>query len=161
MLIQKAYWHITAILKIIIYKILYGKRLSFPLTSTFRERFNLTIENGNIMVGEHVFFNHDCSVSCNGSSITIGDWTILGECVKIYDHNHQYRNSSEPIKQQGFTTAPVTIGEHCWISSNVIILKGVYIGDNSVIGAGCIIHKDVPPNSIVINQQNLLIQTKA
>ena len=71
-------------------------------------------------------------------------------------HNHCYKDVDVPIKEQGFTTAPVSIGKHCWIGSNVVILKGVTIGDNCVIGAGCVVYKDVPSGSIVVNKQNLL-----
>ena len=79
--------------------------------------------------------------------------------MKIYDHNHCYKDGNRPIKEQGYTTGPVKIGKHCWISSNVTILKGVSIGDYSVIGAGCVVYKDIPPSSIVTNQQNLNIKS--
>lgn len=58
------------------------------------------------------------------------------------------------IKDQGFTSSEIIIGNNCWIASNVLILKGVKIGDRSVIGAGCIVFEDVPPDSILINRQN-------
>lgn len=88
--------------------------------------------------------------------ISIGDGTIFGENVKVYDHNHCYKNPDVPIKEQGFSSAPINIGNHCWIGSNVVILKGVTIGDNCVIGAGCIVYKDVPSGTIVVNKQDLL-----
>ena len=74
----------------------------------------------------------------------------------MYDHNHCYKNQDESIKEQGFTVAPVSIGKHCWIASNVIILKGVTIGDNCVIVAGCIVYKDVAAGSVMINKQKLI-----
>ena len=92
------------------------------------------------------------------SILDIGDGTLLGENVKIYDHNHKFNKTNISIKDQGFSVAPVIIGAHCWIGSNVIILKGVTIGDNCVIGAGCIIYKDVPNNSVVVNHQNQVNQ---
>jgi acetyltransferase-like isoleucine patch superfamily enzyme len=92
------------------------------------------------------------------NSISVGEGTIFGENVRLYDHNHIYLNSDIPIKQQGYTSAPINIGKHCWIGSNVTILKGVTIGDNCVIGAGCVIHEDVPANSIVVNKQELIIK---
>lgn len=75
--------------------------------------------------------------------------------MKVYDHNHCYKNPDVPIKDHGFTVAPVRIGKHCWIVSNVVILKGVTIGDNCVIGAGCIVYKDVADGSVVVNKQEL------
>ncbi|WP_455667719.1 DapH/DapD/GlmU-related protein [Phocaeicola sp.] len=50
------------------------------------------------------------------------------------------------------------IGSHCWIDSNVVILKGVTMGDNVVIGAGCVIYKDVPSNTVVMNRHNLIME---
>ena len=91
------------------------------------------------------------------SEIFIGDNTQFGESVKIYDHNHQYRNLNLSIKQQGYAKGKVIIGNNCWIGSNVVILKDVEIGDNVVIGAGCVIYKSIPSNSLVINNQNLSI----
>lgn len=91
------------------------------------------------------------------NEITIGEGTIFGENVKIYDHNHCYKDTSIPIKAQGYTSVPIHIGRHCWIASNVTILKGVTIGDNCVIGAGCVVYKDVPEGCVVVNKQTLTI----
>lgn len=109
---------------------------------------------GRIVIGKDVFFNHYCSLYAM-NEITIGEGTIFGENVKIYDHNHCYKETSLPIKAQGYTSAPIRIGKHCWIASNVTILKGVTIGDNCIIGAGCVIYKDVPEDSVIINRQEL------
>jgi acetyltransferase-like isoleucine patch superfamily enzyme len=115
-------------------------------------------ENGKMIIGKNVFFNSFCSLTCH-KSIIIGDNTIFGENVKIYDHNHKYNINNVLIKDQGFSTAPITIGNNCWIGSNVTILKGVNIGDNSVIGCGLIVYKDVPMNSVLINKQDIMIKT--
>lgn len=155
MKIQKIYWHLIAFVKIIFYKIIYCGKFKISLSSTFRERFNIFIEEGTINIGNNVFFNHDCSITAAGSSVKIEDGTIFGEGVKIYCHNHIYNNFSKPIREQGYTVAPVNVGRHCWIGSNVIILKGVSIGDNSVIGAGCVIYKSIPANSVIIVKQEL------
>lgn len=93
-------------------------------------------------------------------SITIGNNTIFGENVKVYDHNHQYKDIQTHIYKQGYSYAPISIGSNCWIASNVVILKGVTIGDNCVIGAGCVIYKDIPSDTIVVNKQDL-IQSKS
>lgn len=158
MILQKIYWHLNALIKIMLYRVIFGKALTFPLSSTFRERFNLTVGGGKINIGKNVFFNHDCSITCEDSTITIGEGTIFGEGVKIYCHNHKYKDTTRPIKEQGYSTAPVTIGKHCWIGSNVVILKGVNIGNNSVVGAGCVVYKNVDANTVVVNKQNLVIQ---
>lgn len=66
----------------------------------------------------------------------------------------------KPIKEQGYSSEKIVIGNHCWIGSNAVILKGVHIGDNSVIGAGCIISTDVPKNTIVKVSNNNLIKIR-
>lgn len=106
-------------------------------------------ENGRIEIGENVFFNSGCSIN-SLKNIQIDKNSILGENVKFYDHNHQYKNIDKDIKEQGYTVAPIIVEKNCWIGSNVIILKGVRIGQHSVIGANCIINSDVPQYSLVI-----------
>ncbi len=68
--------------------------------------------------------------------------------MKIYDHNHRFNQHIE-IKQQGFSNGSVIIGQHCWIGSNMMILKNTVIGDNYVIGAGTVVSGTIPSNSIV------------
>lgn len=140
------------------YKLAFGKNVKMGRNFQFRKGFTLLIDkNGHVRIGDDVFFNNYCTV-CAMKEITIGNGTIFGENVKLYDHNHIYLNPDTPIKQQGYTSAPIHIGKHCWIGSNVTILKGVTIGDNSVIGAGCVIHRDVPSNSVVVNKQELIVK---
>ena len=131
-------------------KIQFGKNISI------RNNCNILVSNNALLkIDDNVFMNNYCSINCL-EKIELGENTLFGEGVKIYDHNHQY--SSEKIEHQKFTTAPVKIGKNCWLGSNVIILKGVTIGDNVILGAGCIIYKDVPANSIVINKQEQIIR---
>ncbi|WP_143450139.1 acyltransferase, partial [Lactobacillus crispatus] len=92
--------------------------------------------------------------------VTIGDNTLFGENVKIYDHNHRFNKINIPIEKQGYSVKAVTIGKHCWIGSNVVILKGVTIGDNCIIGAGCVVSENVPENTILKLGTNNLIRTK-
>ena len=135
----------------------------YPKSKVFLED-NINLRNYcNILVGNdailnissNVFMNNYCSINCL-ENIEIGENTLFGEGVKIYDHNHQY--SSEKIEHQEINTAPIKIGKNCWLGSNVIILKGVTIGDNVILGAGCVVHKDIPANSIVINKQEQIIR---
>lgn len=122
-----------------------------------RDHFNITIgKNGLLEIGENCFFNNNCSINCLGK-IEIGNNNQFGEGVLIYDHNHKYQDKTQLISNLGYSIGTITMGNNCWIGSNVIILKDVEIGDNVVIGAGCLIHKSIPANSVVKNQQNLLV----
>lgn len=90
------------------------------------------------------------------SSVEIGDGCQFGPNVKIFDNNHMFTSNEGVLPLH--KSSPIKIGKKCWISSDVIILKGVSIGDNCVIGAGCIIKDDIPSKSIVTLQNNLKIR---
>lgn len=113
--------------------------------------------NGTIYFEQNVFFNSYCSFNCL-DRIEIGEDTMIGEGVRFYDHDHTF--SSHQIDKWNYKTAPIKIGKKCWIGSNVTVLKGVTIGDNVVIGAGCLIRKDIPSNSIVYNNGDLIIKER-
>ncbi|SIQ04488.1 Hexapeptide repeat of succinyl-transferase [Chryseobacterium sp. RU37D] len=119
----------------------------------------LVFPEAKLKIGDGVFFNNYCSINCL-DKIEIGDNTIFGEGVRLYDHNHLIEKGEKLfVEKEKYTKSPVTIGKNCWIGSNTVILKGVTIGDNSIIGAGCVIHKSVPPNTIIKNNQNLITQS--
>lgn len=157
MIILKIYWRIRSLIKTLLYRILFGGRFEFPFDSTFRRNFGIYLGKGaRIAVGHNVFFNRGCSINCL-ESVEIGDNCIFGENVKIYDQNHRFAERNEIIRNQGYSIAPVNIGKGCWICSNAVILKGVTIGEHSVIGAGCVISQDVPAYSVVRNQMDLMV----
>lgn len=112
-------------------------------------------KNGQLSVGNNVFFNNNCSLNCLGK-IVIGNYCQFGEGVKMYDHNHGHINKDKLIAEQGYEVGKISIGDNCWLGSNVVILKDVEIGNNVVVGAGCVIYKSIPSGSVIINQQNLL-----
>lgn len=143
-------------LKMISLKCQYGNCFKYEKFH-FRKGFHIYIEDGgSIFIGKNCFFNHNCSITAR-DKIFIGGNCIFGENVKIYDHNHKYRDKNKLISKQGFSSAPVVVNDNCWIGSNVTILKGVTIGENSVIGAGVIVYKNIPENSVVINQQDNVV----
>ena len=151
MLILKLKFHLKSLFLKWIYRLLYLKKFQFGTRLTFRDGFHLLVEkSGKVIIGNRVFFNNFCSINAM-LSVTIDDDCIFGENVKIYDHNHCYQDRSQSISKQGFSTAAIQIGRNCWIGSQVTILKGVTIGDNSIIGAGVVVYQDVPGNSIVLS----------
>ena len=118
---------------------------------------NFHVSSGKLILHDGVFINNSCSFNCM-ERIEIGSGTMMGEGVRFYDHDHIY--TAEKIEKWQWTTAPVRVGRDCWIGSNVTILKGVTIGDNTIIGAGCIVRKDIPANSVVYNDGNLIVKER-
>jgi acetyltransferase-like isoleucine patch superfamily enzyme len=127
----------------------------------FQCRDNLHIllgHGGKLAIGQHCFFNNNCSITCLGS-VLVGNNCQFGENVVMYDHNHNYKDSASLISEQGYTIGKIIIGNNCWVGSGVIILKDVVIGDNVVIGAGCVIRQSVPAGSVVYNQQQIVVNS--
>ena len=136
------------------------KNVNIGASADFRNYVSIVVlENASLEIGTDFFMNNFCSINCL-EHISIGDHTLFGENVKLYDHNHVYESSPEfKVYPSKFTKAAIKIGSNCWLGSNVTVLKGVTIGDNCIIGAGCTIYRDVPPNTQVINKQELILNT--
>ncbi len=81
--------------------------------------------------------------------IEIGDHVTIGQMVSILDHDHQYKMKDGKLELDGYLTAPIKIGNNIWIGDKCTILKGVTIGDNVVIGANTLVHKDVPAGVVI------------
>ncbi len=107
-----------------------------------------TINNG---VGDVVIGNHTLIGLGNViiGPVQIGNNVIFAQNVVVSGLNHQYRDSKIPIAQQKVVTAAIVIEDDCWICANAVITAGVRIGTHSVIAAGAIVTKDVPPFSVV------------
>ena len=145
--------------KMFLWHIQYGDRINLKKFH-FRNGFRIYLEeNGILKIGKNTFFNNNCSITVR-RQVEIGENCIFGENVKIYDHNHNFKDMNTLICRQGFSSAKIKIEDDCWISSNVIILKGVTIGKHSVIGAGVIVYKDVPCNSVLICKQNIIMHNQ-
>jgi acetyltransferase-like isoleucine patch superfamily enzyme len=72
----------------------------------------------------------------------------LSPAVHIYSSNHIFENPDVCFVDQGVTTKGVTIEDECWIGARVVILDGVTIGKRSVVAAGSVVTKDIPPHSM-------------
>ena len=148
MKLMKAWYHFKAKIKKLVYKLIYGKRVQIGKGTTWRHGFHITIEGGEVEIGKDCFFNNYCSIN-SLKKVTIGDGTIFGSNCHIYDHNHRFSDVETSIKAQGYTLGETHIGNHCWFGTNAVVLKGVTIGDNCVIGAGVVVSTDVPGGTIV------------
>lgn len=148
MKLMKAWYHFKAKIKKLSYKIIYGKRLKIGKGTTWRHGFHITIEGGQVEIGKDCFFNNYCSIN-SLKKVTIGEGTIFGSNCHVYDHNHRFSDVETSIKAQGYTLGETHIGKHCWFGTNAVVLKGVTIGDNCVIGAGVVVSEDIPEGSVI------------
>ena len=99
----------------------------------------------NIRVGRNVFINQNCTMYDLGG-IDIADDVMIGPNVSLITSGHPI----EPSQRRAFVTAkPIVIERNVWIAAGAIIIGGVTVGENSVVAAGSVVTKDVPPNTLV------------
>ena len=100
----------------------------------------------NIHIGDHVYLNVLCTIlDCN--EVHIGHHVMIGPAVQIYTAAHLLQAKA---RIQGWEVAkPVVIEDNVWIGGGAILLPGVTIGRNAVVGAGAVVSRDVPANTVV------------
>ncbi|MHC9531867.1 sugar O-acetyltransferase [Dellaglioa sp. L3N] len=99
----------------------------------------------NTFIGARVYANFNLTL-VDDTQITIGDDTMIGPNVTLIAGTHPL-NPALRLKNAQYNL-PVTIGKNVWLGAGVTVLPGVIIGDNSVIGAGSLVTKDVPANQL-------------
>lgn len=115
------------------------------------------IFGANVEIGDYV---HIAAVR----RVVLGDNCLLASKVYISDHDHgaykgEFQTSPEMLQRsRPLSVADVVIGDNVWIGENVVVLKGVNIGSNSVIAAGAVVTRDVPANCIVAGNPAVIIK---
>jgi acetyltransferase-like isoleucine patch superfamily enzyme len=98
-------------------------------------------------------------IGCSGY-IEIGDNVMLGPRVGLYAENHIFDDLNVAIKDQGVERKFIKIEDDCWIGTNSIVLAGVTVGMGSVVAAGSVVTKDVPPYSVVAGVPAKIIKSR-
>lgn len=125
--------------------------------------------HGRLTLGKWVFIGHGNAIRCHEGNLRIGAKTVLGavntincyldieigescilaDWIYICDFDHRFDDMTMPIKDQGIVKSPVRIGDNCWIGEKATVLRGVTVGEGSVVASHALVNRDVPPNSIV------------
>lgn len=137
-------------------------------------RLNALAPNSKICLGDRVCLDRGVDVNLvtneGNCHVVIGEWTSLGPytCIAgpghvkigkfcliashtgIYANNHNFADPTRYIGEQGVTRKGITIEDDCWLGTGVKVLDGVTIGQGSVIGAGAVVTKDIPPYSVAV-----------
>lgn len=103
--------------------------------------------------GKHVHFGKGVYANFNltlvdDTHIYVGDYTMIGPNVVLATAGHPILPELRPLAYQ--YNMPIHIGKNCWLGAGVIVLPGITIGDNSVIGAGSVVTKDIPANVVAV-----------
>lgn len=109
---------------------------------------NFTVANPkNVKIGANCAINHDVFL-LGRVGITIGDGVVLSARCMLLDAGLETR-SFEKFEGHAHVDAPIKVGNGAWIGAGAIILPGVTIGEYSIVGAGSVVRKDVPPRTVV------------
>lgn len=102
---------------------------------------------GAIIVNENVAV-FDYTIIDIQNKLEIGRDSLIAPFCYITDYDHVLKDKNLPIIKQGYKSSPISIGNNVWLGTHVVVLKGVRIGDNCVIGAGSVVTSDIAANSL-------------
>jgi len=111
------------------------------------------------VIGDRAGISENCQIAAKGR-IEIGPETLFGPACLVIAENHVFDDPDRPIREQGASREGISIGGDCWLGGGTKVLDGVSIGDSSVIGAGAVVSKDVPPRSIAVGVPARVIRTR-
>jgi carbonic anhydrase/acetyltransferase-like protein (isoleucine patch superfamily) len=102
-----------------------------------------------LLIGDGCYIGRFCHINA-ASGVTIEDRVLIADRVYISDIDHEYRKTELPVISQGICSkGPVLLKTGCWIGAGAVILPGVTVGRNSVVGANAVVTKDVPDYTVV------------
>lgn len=167
-------------------RILWGWRLQALGPRSVIGRGAVINNPGAVAIGSHVTIADDCVLAdlrrghgatpkivigegcimlyrfqCNAAqSVTIGRNVLFASNVLVTDSDHAVEPNGVPVtRNRKLVTRPVRIEDNCWIAQNVVVLKGVTIGHDSIVGANSVVTHDVPPCSVLAGNPGRIVKT--
>jgi acetyltransferase-like isoleucine patch superfamily enzyme len=104
---------------------------------------------GEIEIGDCTAVYNDVEVMVHSGKVTIGRNCLITRRAAIITGGHGFRRKDLLIRQQGLVYDDIRLGNDCWVGYGALVLGGVTVGDGSVVAAGSVVTKDVPPYTVV------------
>jgi acetyltransferase-like isoleucine patch superfamily enzyme len=135
-----------------------GRRLELQIGRSGEIRFGrfvwvgdgskIRCHEGVVEIGEKTVIGQECTISAY-QRVRIGEQCVIADRAMFIDFDHGVVEVERPIRAQGIYKRDVEVGSNVWIGYGACILRGVRIGDNSIIGTAAVVTKDVPANAVV------------
>ena len=104
---------------------------------------------GRVEIGAKTVLGQECTISAYGR-VRIGEQCVIADRAMFIDFDHGVVEVERPIRLQGIYTREVEVGSNVWIGYGACVLRGVRVGDNSIVGTNSVVTRDVPANAVVV-----------
>jgi acetyltransferase-like isoleucine patch superfamily enzyme len=108
----------------------------------------IRVHEGAVEIGAKTVLGQDCTISAY-QRVRIGRECIVADRVMLIDFDHGAVEVERPVRQQGIYKRDVRVGHNVWIGYGACLLRGVSVGDNSIVGTSAVVTRDVPANAVV------------
>jgi acetyltransferase-like isoleucine patch superfamily enzyme len=135
-----------------------GRRLEIQIARGAEVRFGrfvwigdgskIRCHEGEVEIGEKTVMGQGCTISAY-RRVRIGRECVIADRAMFIDFDHGVVEVERPIRQQGIYMRDVEVGSNVWIGYGACVLRGVRVGDNSIVGTNSVVTKDVPANAVV------------
>ena len=138
--------------------VFFARRLELEVSRRGRIKFGrfvwigdgtkIRCHEGEVEIGRKTVIGQECTISAY-QRVRIGEQCVIADRAMFIDFDHGVVEVERPIRLQGIYKRDVEVGSNVWIGYGACILRGVRVGDNSVIGTNAVVTKDVPANAVV------------
>ena len=138
--------------------VFFGRRLELQVGRRGRIRFGrfvwigdgtkIRCHEGVVEIGDKTVVGQECTISAY-QRVRIGQQCVIADRAMFIDFDHGVAEVERPIRVQGIYKRDTVVGSNVWIGYGACVLRGVRVGDNSVIGTNAVVTKDVPANAVV------------
>jgi acetyltransferase-like isoleucine patch superfamily enzyme len=123
-------------------------RVDFGRFVWIGDRTKVRCHEGLVEIGQKTVLGQECTITAY-QHIRIGEQCVIADKAMFIDFDHGVVEVERPIRMQGIYKRDVEVGSNVWIGYGACVLRGVRVGDNSVIGTNSVVTKDVPANAVV------------
>jgi acetyltransferase-like isoleucine patch superfamily enzyme len=136
-----------------------GATLSIGRWAWIGHRCKIRVHEGEVSIGAKTVIGQECTISAY-QRVSIGRECIIADRVMLIDFDHGVVEVDRPIRLQGIYKRDVHVGHNVWMGYGACVLRGVSVGDNSIIGTSSVVTKSVPENAVAAGAPAQLIRMR-
>jgi acetyltransferase-like isoleucine patch superfamily enzyme len=123
-------------------------RVDFGRFVWIGDKTKIRCHEGRVEIGDKTVIGQECTISAY-QHVRIGQQCVIADRAMFIDFDHGVVEVERPIRRQGIYKRDVVVGSNVWVGYGACVLRGVSVGDNSIVGTNSVVTKDVPANAVV------------